>query len=68
MYIIIFPLQFAVGYQRLKGKRCLFPFAFHCTGMPIMVGYTARLAWCYGTASLWQANGSMTGMLHTGVL
>jgi len=50
MYIIIFPLQFAVGYQRLNGKRCLFPFAFHCTGMPIMVGYTARLAWCYGTA------------------
>lgn len=27
--------EFAVGYQRLKGKRCLFPFAFHCTGMPI---------------------------------
>ena len=25
-------------YQRLKGKRCLFPFAFHCTGMPIKVG------------------------------
>ncbi|XP_037070028.1 leucine--tRNA ligase, cytoplasmic-like isoform X2 [Pollicipes pollicipes] len=27
--------EFAVGYQRLQGKRCLFPFAFHCTGMPI---------------------------------
>ncbi|XP_013388845.1 leucine--tRNA ligase, cytoplasmic isoform X1 [Lingula anatina] len=27
--------EFAVGYQKLKGKRCLFPFAFHCTGMPI---------------------------------
>ena len=22
--------------QRLRGKRVLFPFAFHCTGMPIM--------------------------------
>jgi leucyl-tRNA synthetase len=27
--------DFAVGYQRLLGKKCLYPFAFHCTGMPI---------------------------------
>ncbi|KAH9247512.1 leucine-tRNA ligase [Batrachochytrium salamandrivorans] len=27
--------EFAVGYERLKGKRALFPFGFHCTGMPI---------------------------------
>jgi leucyl-tRNA synthetase len=27
--------EFAVGYQRLLGKRALFPFGFHCTGMPI---------------------------------
>lgn len=27
--------QFAVRYHRLKGKRALFPFGFHCTGMPI---------------------------------
>ncbi|KAI8815204.1 hypothetical protein BJ742DRAFT_746347 [Cladochytrium replicatum] len=28
-------LDFAAGYQRLKGKRVLMPLAFHCTGMPI---------------------------------
>lgn len=27
--------EFAAGYQRLQGKKVLFPFAFHCTGMPI---------------------------------
>lgn len=27
--------EFAVRYQRLKGKKALFPFGFHCTGMPI---------------------------------
>lgn len=27
--------QFGVRYQRLRGKRVLFPFGFHCTGMPI---------------------------------
>ena len=29
--------EFAAGFQRLKGKRALFPFGFHCTGMPIKV-------------------------------
>ena len=27
--------EFAVRYQRMKGKVALFPFGFHCTGMPI---------------------------------
>ena len=29
--------DFAVGFQRLLGKKCLFPFGFHVTGMPIRV-------------------------------
>lgn len=27
--------EYAVRYQRMKGKKALFPFGFHCTGMPI---------------------------------
>jgi leucyl-tRNA synthetase len=30
-------IEFAVGYQRMLGKRALFPHAFHVTGMPIKV-------------------------------
>lgn len=36
-------LEFASAYHRLKGEEVLFPFAFHCTGMPIKVRHhTAR--------------------------
>lgn len=28
-------IQCAAGYTRMQGKRSLFPFGFHCTGMPI---------------------------------
>eukprot|EP00854_Cymbomonas_tetramitiformis_P006329 gene6329-7584_t len=28
-------LEFAAAYSRMQGKHTLFPFAFHCTGMPI---------------------------------
>ena len=27
--------EFSMGYERLKGKKTLWPFGFHCTGMPI---------------------------------
>eukprot|EP00172_Hildenbrandia_rubra_P003728 Plantae.Rhodophyta-Hildenbrandia_rubra.ctg631.p1 GENE.Plantae.Rhodophyta-Hildenbrandia_rubra.ctg631~~Plantae.Rhodophyta-Hildenbrandia_rubra.ctg631.p1 ORF type:complete len:1105 (-),score=227.49 Plantae.Rhodophyta-Hildenbrandia_rubra.ctg631:1088-4402(-) len=27
--------EFAVGYKRMKGYKCLYPFGLHCTGMPI---------------------------------
>ncbi|KAH9256636.1 leucine-tRNA ligase [Batrachochytrium salamandrivorans] len=32
--------DFMAGYQRLRGKHVLFPFAFHCTGMPISAAAT----------------------------
>ena len=32
--------DFMAGYQRLKGKKVLIPFAFHCTGMPISAAAT----------------------------
>merc|ERR1712226_1138094 len=28
--------EFAIGFERLQGKNTLFPFGFHCTGMPIV--------------------------------
>ena len=27
--------EFAVRYQKQRGRNALFPFGFHCTGMPI---------------------------------
>jgi leucyl-tRNA synthetase len=27
--------EFAVGFERMRGKKALWPFGFHCTGMPI---------------------------------
>ena len=34
-------LEFAAAYHRLCGKNVLFPQGFHCTGMPIKVGWEA---------------------------
>lgn len=30
-------VEFACAYHRLRGANALFPFGFHCTGMPIKV-------------------------------
>lgn len=30
-------IEFMAGYQRMLGKRALFPHGLHCTGMPIKV-------------------------------
>ena len=29
--------EFASAFYRLQGRKSLFPFSFHCTGMPIQV-------------------------------
>jgi len=30
-------IEFMTRYERMTGKRALFPLGFHCTGMPIKV-------------------------------
>jgi leucyl-tRNA synthetase len=30
-------VEFAAGFERMRGKRVLFPVAYHATGMPIKV-------------------------------
>ncbi|QEU60571.1 Cdc60 [Kluyveromyces lactis] len=29
-------VEFSIGFERMNGKRALFPIGFHCTGMPIL--------------------------------
>ena len=36
-------IEFAAGYQRMLGKRVLFPHGFHVTGMPIKVRFDVVL-------------------------
>jgi leucyl-tRNA synthetase len=35
-------IEFNAGFQRLLGKRTLFPCGFHCTGMPIKVHWVSQ--------------------------
>ncbi|KAJ2479391.1 cytosolic leucyl tRNA synthetase [Coemansia sp. RSA 2320] len=37
-------IEFATGWERMKGKRALFPFGFHVTGMPIKAS-ADKIAW-----------------------
>ncbi|CAE6438008.1 unnamed protein product [Rhizoctonia solani] len=39
-------IEFNAGYQRMLGKRTLFPMAFHCTGMPIKASHLNWLTFC----------------------
>ena len=36
-FFTITKVEFAAGYERMRGKKALFPLGFHCTGMPIKV-------------------------------
>ena len=44
----VFKVEFAAGFERMRGKRVLFPLGYHATGMPIKVGMKP----IYLTASL----------------
>jgi leucyl-tRNA synthetase len=32
-------VEFAAGFERMRGKRVLFPVGYHATGMPIKAGH-----------------------------
>jgi leucyl-tRNA synthetase len=34
-------VEFAAGFERMRGKRVLFPVGYHATGMPIKVGHSS---------------------------
>jgi leucyl-tRNA synthetase len=45
-------VEYAVGYERMKGKRALLPQGFHCTGMPIKVRLVIFVSYGMGTIVL----------------
>lgn len=47
-------VEFAAGFERMRGKRVLLPWAFHLTGLPIKVGSALQvsLTWFHGKDSL----------------
>lgn len=54
-------VEFTVGFQRLTGKRTLFPLGFHCTGMPIkaasdkLIGDVKKFGQNFEKFDEWQA-------------
>jgi tRNA synthetases class I (I, L, M and V) len=44
---------FRAQYERHRGRRVLFPFAFHCTGMPIQAVRTVRCVALRGWLLIW---------------
>jgi leucyl-tRNA synthetase len=48
-------VEFAAGYQRMLGKRVLFPHGFHATGMPIKVSNLGILTGVYLISCCMQA-------------
>lgn len=34
--VLLSKVEFSIGFERMNGKRALFPLGFHCTGMPIL--------------------------------
>ena len=36
-------MEFAAGFERMRGKNVLFPLGWHATGMPIRVSLTASI-------------------------
>jgi len=40
-------IEFAAGFERMRGKKVLFPLGYHVTGMPIKVGSYLDLSRSY---------------------
>jgi hypothetical protein len=46
-------IEFAVGFERMRGRRALFPVGWHATGMPIKASHTSILVISRQTINKW---------------
>lgn len=62
--------EFNAGYHRMKGEKVLFPFSFHCTGMPIKAcaDKLAREIELYGNPPVFPTSSSESNSASTAVL